>query len=193
LFPAEIAFLQTICMEYFKLKIVLAFILALICFGLNLLANYSMNYAFGSENLSMANTLKILKRNQPHQNAQSDHLITEIGHSNTKINFTIEATMCSEEEKKLKTKQHMDKQDRQIAMKQSDQNESVSKGCPICVRIGTRSEGWAWPSGHFIRWAKCEGVIPECMYIGTDKEGWYAKGQLIALDSCGCNDADFED
>jgi hypothetical protein len=61
-----------------------------------------------------------------------------------------------------------------------------ASGRPICVRAGTRSEGWAWPSGRFIRWSKCKGVVPRCQPAGGSKdvEGWYAKGLLIAPDRC---------
>lgn len=59
-------------------------------------------------------------------------------------------------------------------------------GRPVCVRIGTRSEGWAWPSGRFIHWAKCKGVLPKCRVAGAGRkvEGWYAGGALIAPDRC---------
>jgi hypothetical protein len=57
-------------------------------------------------------------------------------------------------------------------------------GRPICVRVGTRSEGWAWPNGRFIHWAKCKGVVPACDAAGKDGEGWYAQGSLIAKDPC---------
>ncbi len=60
-------------------------------------------------------------------------------------------------------------------------------GRPVCVRVGTRSEGWAWPNGRFIHWAKCKGVVPLCQTAGPghDVEGWYAHGVLIAPDRCG--------
>jgi hypothetical protein len=63
---------------------------------------------------------------------------------------------------------------------------AASTGRPICVRVGTRSEGWAWPSGRFIHWAKCRGVVPECRAggSGSEVEGWYANGVLIAPDRC---------
>jgi len=57
-------------------------------------------------------------------------------------------------------------------------------GRPVCVRVGTRSEGWAWPSGHFIHWAKCKGVTPRCDPHGKEGAGWYARGALIANDAC---------
>jgi hypothetical protein len=59
-------------------------------------------------------------------------------------------------------------------------------GPPVCVRIGTRSEGWAWPSGHFIHWAKCKGVRPKCEVPGEglDVEGWYGGGVLIVPAHC---------
>ena len=58
-------------------------------------------------------------------------------------------------------------------------------GRPVCVHVGTRSEGWAWPNGRFIGWAKCAGVIPECKPAGPrGGEGWYANGALIGADEC---------
>jgi len=59
-------------------------------------------------------------------------------------------------------------------------------GRPICVRVGTRSEGWAWPSGRFIHWAKCKGVVPQCHAAGAahEVEGWYAGATLIAPAHC---------
>ena len=59
-------------------------------------------------------------------------------------------------------------------------------GRPVCVHVGTRSEGWAWPSGRFIRWARCKGVVPVCRAAGPKRavEGWYANGVLIAPDMC---------
>lgn len=61
-----------------------------------------------------------------------------------------------------------------------------SGGRPKCVRVGTRSEGWAWPSGKFIRWAKCKGVTPKCHIAGAGRkdEGWYARTTFIAPDRC---------
>jgi hypothetical protein len=56
-------------------------------------------------------------------------------------------------------------------------------GRPVCVRVGTRSEGWAWPDGRFIHWAKCKGVVPTCQ-SGSDGEGWYARGAFIAAARC---------
>ena len=57
---------------------------------------------------------------------------------------------------------------------------------PVCVRVGTRSEGWAWPSGRFIHWAKCKGVVPQCKAAGAghEVEGWYAGATLIAPARC---------
>ena len=59
-------------------------------------------------------------------------------------------------------------------------------GRPICVRVGTRSEGWAWPSGRFIHWAKCKGVVPQCHAAGAahEVEGWYAGATIIAPAHC---------
>jgi hypothetical protein len=59
-------------------------------------------------------------------------------------------------------------------------------GAPVCVQVGTRSEGWAWPDGRFIRWAKCKGVTPTCKTEGQGKEGegWYDGTGLIANASC---------
>jgi hypothetical protein len=61
---------------------------------------------------------------------------------------------------------------------------------PVCVRVGTRSEGWAWPNGEFIHWAKCKGVIPKCYPAGGqhEVEGWYANGVLVV--AARCADAD---
>jgi hypothetical protein len=63
---------------------------------------------------------------------------------------------------------------------------AAATGRPVCVRTGTRSEGWAWPSGRFIHWAKCKGVVPKCQAAGpgAKAEGWYANGVLIAADHC---------
>lgn len=60
------------------------------------------------------------------------------------------------------------------------------KGHPICTRVGTRSEGWAWPSGRFLHWAKCKGVVPRCHAVdaGHATEGWYAVDTLIAAAHC---------
>jgi hypothetical protein len=59
-------------------------------------------------------------------------------------------------------------------------------GPPICVRVGTRSEGWAWPSGRFIRWAKCKGLVPKCEAPRAKHAvgGWYAGGILIVPAHC---------
>jgi hypothetical protein len=58
-------------------------------------------------------------------------------------------------------------------------------GRPVCVRVGTRSEGWAWPGGRFIRWAKCKGVTPKCLRPTDDREeGWYANQKLIVKARC---------
>jgi hypothetical protein len=59
-------------------------------------------------------------------------------------------------------------------------------GRPICVRVGTRSEGWVWPSGRFIHWAKCKGVVPQCHAAGAahEVEGWYAGATLVAPAHC---------
>jgi hypothetical protein len=63
---------------------------------------------------------------------------------------------------------------------------SQETGRPVCTRVGTRSEGWAWPSGRFIHWAKCKGVVPTCHPVDAkhDVEGWYARGGLIAAARC---------
>ncbi len=68
----------------------------------------------------------------------------------------------------------------------ADQPATEETGRPICVRVGTRSEGWAWPSGRFIHWAKCKGAVPRCYRAGPgrDVEGWYAGRTLIAPDHC---------
>ena len=55
---------------------------------------------------------------------------------------------------------------------------------PICVKQGTRSEGWSWPSGKFIRWGKCKGVVPTCDRKGKEGEGWYDRAGLIANATC---------
>lgn len=60
-----------------------------------------------------------------------------------------------------------------------------ASGAPVCVHVGTRSEGWAWPGGRFIHWAKCKGVVPACLVDGKKGEGWYAHGALIAPAACG--------
>lgn len=63
-------------------------------------------------------------------------------------------------------------------------------GRPVCTRVGTRSEGWAWPNGRFIHWAKCKGVVPKCKAAGVsherepEVEGWYAGATLIAPARC---------
>jgi hypothetical protein len=54
---------------------------------------------------------------------------------------------------------------------------------PICVRAGTRSEGWGYPDGRFIRWAKCKKVTPTCDR-GKEGEGWYDRGALIVAGRC---------
>jgi hypothetical protein len=62
---------------------------------------------------------------------------------------------------------------------------ATETGRPICVRVGTRSDGWAWPSGEFIHWAKCKGVVPKCRAATGDAvEGWYAHGALIVPAPC---------
>jgi hypothetical protein len=63
---------------------------------------------------------------------------------------------------------------------------AASRGRPVCTRVGTRSEGWAWPDGRFIHWAKCKGVVPQCHRVGPGHatEGWYANGVLIAAADC---------
>ena len=58
-------------------------------------------------------------------------------------------------------------------------------GPPRCVRVGTRSEGWGWPDGEFIRWAKCRGRTARCRFAGTAQEGWYDGNDLIARGKCG--------
>ncbi len=66
----------------------------------------------------------------------------------------------------------------------SPETPRVHVGAPVCVRIGTRSEGWSWPDGHFIHWAKCAGKTPACLYARTDQEGYYVGDGLIALAPC---------
>lgn len=61
---------------------------------------------------------------------------------------------------------------------------AAHKGKPVCVRQGTRSEGWAWPDGTFIHWAKCKGIVPVCKRQGSEGEGWYARDVLIANAAC---------
>jgi hypothetical protein len=61
---------------------------------------------------------------------------------------------------------------------------STRADVPVCVHVGTRSEGWAWNGGRFIRWAKCEGVTPVCRSKGDGGEGWYARGVLIVAAPC---------
>jgi hypothetical protein len=73
---------------------------------------------------------------------------------------------------------------------------SEETGRPICVHVGTRSEGWAWPSGRFIHWAKCKGVVPKCQAVGAgnehedhdNTEGWYAADTLIVPADCSASD-----
>ena len=69
---------------------------------------------------------------------------------------------------------------------ESNAPAASENGQPVCVRVGTRSEGWAWPSGRFIHWAKCKGVVPKCHAAGAghDVEGWYAGVTLIAPARC---------
>ncbi len=61
-----------------------------------------------------------------------------------------------------------------------------NSGRPTCVRIGTRSEGWAWPNGTLIHWAKCRGVAPTCYKVDSTHqvEGWYATGSFISAATC---------
>lgn len=44
---------------------------------------------------------------------------------------------------------------------------------PVCINIGTRSEGWTTPQGKVI-WDKCSQKVAVCSAIGTRSEGWYA-------------------
>lgn len=45
---------------------------------------------------------------------------------------------------------------------------------PLCVDIGTSSEGWALPGHEFqIKKAHCADKVVECKNIGTRSEGWY--------------------
>jgi hypothetical protein len=77
-------------------------------------------------------------------------------------------------------------QDRPSAATDAGAPVPEESGRPICVRVGTRSEGWAWPSGRFIHWAKCKGVVPKCQAesAGHEVEGWYAGGALIVAAHC---------
>jgi hypothetical protein len=65
-------------------------------------------------------------------------------------------------------------------------NAFAKSECPVCTRVGTRSEGWAWPDGRFIRWAKCKGVVPKCHTADARHkvEGWYAGRALITRALC---------
>ena len=65
------------------------------------------------------------------------------------------------------------------------QPQSGQAGRPVCTRVGTRSEGWAWPDGRFILWSQCKGKKVQCVHVGTDREGWYASDSLIATARCG--------
>jgi hypothetical protein len=55
---------------------------------------------------------------------------------------------------------------------------------PVCVRVGTRSEGWGYADGRFIRWARCKGVTPTCDPAGKEGAGWYDKTGLIVAGGC---------
>jgi len=61
--------------------------------------------------------------------------------------------------------------------------EASAQPRPLCVRGGTRSEGWAWPDGRFIRWARCKGQSPRCEQ-GPAGHGWYAAGAFIVAATC---------
>jgi hypothetical protein len=62
--------------------------------------------------------------------------------------------------------------------------DRTGTGKPICTLVGTRSEGWRWSGGGFIRWSQCAGMIAHCARAGTAEEGWYAGGGLIVLSPC---------
>jgi len=57
------------------------------------------------------------------------------------------------------------------------------EAAPVCARVGTRSEGWAWPDGRFIHWAHCKGQTAQCRDGGQGR-GWYARSELIVAAPC---------
>jgi hypothetical protein len=67
---------------------------------------------------------------------------------------------------------------------------SSRAGKPVCVPQGMRSEGWAWPDGTLIHWAKCKGVVPVCRTSGAEGEDWYAWDAFIARAACAKAKAD---
>lgn len=61
---------------------------------------------------------------------------------------------------------------------------------PLCVNVGTRSEGWIFPDGK-LHWDKCSKKYAYCGAVGTRSEGWYAAvrsgSQLIGFANCSTN------
>jgi hypothetical protein len=65
---------------------------------------------------------------------------------------------------------------------------------PVCLFIGTRSEGWYDPCTDtgdkpgLIRWAFCGDCRAECRNCGSKSEGWYdsCTGELIEYADCDC-------
>ncbi|MBN1418883.1 MAG: dockerin type I repeat-containing protein [Planctomycetes bacterium] len=58
---------------------------------------------------------------------------------------------------------------------------------PVCLHIGTRSEGWYdGCTGELFQWAFCADCEPICRLCGSKSEGWYdsCTGELITWDSC---------
>jgi hypothetical protein len=66
--------------------------------------------------------------------------------------------------------------------------------CPVCLFVGTRSEGWYDPCGNpgetpkLLRYAFCAGSRAVCRNCGSKSEGWYdsATGELIEYADCDC-------
>ncbi|HAK93667.1 MAG TPA: hypothetical protein DCM87_01330 [Planctomycetes bacterium] len=65
---------------------------------------------------------------------------------------------------------------------------------PVCLFIGTRSEGWydvcgdAADAPTLISYAFCAGCLPECRACGSKGEGWYdtCSGEIIKWTDCDC-------
>lgn len=60
---------------------------------------------------------------------------------------------------------------------------------PSCVNVGTRSEGWATPTGRIL-YDQCAEKVAVCSAVGTRSEGWFAAAldkstvQTLSTENC---------
>ncbi len=66
-------------------------------------------------------------------------------------------------------------------------SQSLFGYAPVCINIGTRSEGWLLPDGQ-LAFDNCEYKVAICGAIGTRSEGWYIthlkQTRLVGFTNC---------